>query len=180
KAKLLAMQRYPFTLLRIVFYNQAGKEAFGHPLWLIVLGQRRHELNAFDVYHAYAKRYDLEHFFRFGKQHLLLADFQTPDAEREEHWWQLAHLAYAQLWLAREVVVALPRPWERNLPSLKSRQLSPSLVQRDFGRIIRQIGTPAQPPKVRGISAGRQLGTRLAPRPRQKVVVKGPKQAQAP
>src|SRR5262249_12362083 len=74
KPKLLPMQRYPFTLLRIVFYNQAGKEAFGHPLWLIVLGQRRHELNAFDVYHAYAKRYDLEHFFRFGKQHLLLAD----------------------------------------------------------------------------------------------------------
>jgi DDE superfamily endonuclease len=180
KPKLLPMQRYPFTLLRIVFYDQAGKPAFRHPLWLIVVGQRRHELNAFEVYHAYERRYDLEHFFRFGKQHLLLTGFQTPDAEREESWWQLAHLAYAQLWLAREVVEALPRPWERNLPSIQSRQISPSLVQRDFARIIRQIGTPAQPPKVRGISAGRRLGTRLPPRPRQKVVVKGRKQAQAP
>ncbi len=180
KPKLLPMQRYPFTLLRIVFYDQAGKPAFRHPLWLIVVGQRRHDLNAFEVYHAYARRYDVEHFFRFGKQHLLLTGFQTPDAEREESWWQLAHLAYAQLWLAREVVVALPRPWERNLPSIQSRQISPSLVQRDFARIIRQIGTPAQPPKVRGISAGRRLGTRLPPRPRQKVVVKGRKQAQAP
>ncbi len=180
KPKLLPMQRYPFTLVRIVFYDQAGKEAFRRPLWLIVLGQRRQELNHFDIYHAYARRYDLEHFFRFGKQHLLLANFQTPDTEREESWWQLAHIAYAQLWLARDAVVALPRPWERNLPSIQTGQISPSLAQRDFGRIIRQIGTPAQPPKPRGISAGRRCGTRLPPRPRQQVVVKGHQQAQAP
>lgn len=180
KPKELPMQRYPFTLVRIVLYDQDGKQAFRHPLWLIVIGQRRHELNAFEIYHAYRQRYDLEHFFRFGKQHLLLADFQTPETQREETWWQLAHIAYAQLWLARELVTALPRPWERNLATIRSGQISPSLVQRDFGRIIRQIGTPAQPPKPRGISAGRRCGTRLPPRPRQKVVVKGRKQAQAP
>jgi hypothetical protein len=59
-----------------------------------VVGQRRRHLSAFDIYHAYGRRYDLEHFFRFGKQHLLLAAFQTPDAEREESWWQLVHIAY--------------------------------------------------------------------------------------
>jgi DDE superfamily endonuclease len=180
KPKPLPMQRYPFTLVRIVFYDQAGRQAFGRPLWLIVIGERRHELNAFEIYHAYSQRYDLEHFFRFGKQHLVLDGFQTAEVEREESWWQLAHLAYAQLWLARELVEALPRPWERNLASMQRRQISPSLAQRDFGRIIRQIGTPAAPPKVRGISTGRRLGTRLAPRPRQKVVIKGHEQAQAP
>ena len=180
KPKELPMQRYPFTLVRIVFYDQAGHQAFRQALWLIVVGQRRHELNAFEIYHANQRRYDLEHFFRFGKQHLLLTGFQTPEVEREESWWQLAHLAYAQLWLAREVVEALPRPWERNLPTIRARQIWPSLVQRDFARSLRQIGTPAQPPKVRGISAGRRLGTRLPPRARQQVVVKGQKQAQAP
>jgi hypothetical protein len=180
KPELLPMQRYPFTLLRIMFYDQAGKEAFRHPLWLIVVGQRRHQLNVFEIYHAYARRYNLEHFFRFGKQHLLLAAFQTPDAEREATWWQLVHIAYAQLWLARDVVQALPRPWERNLPAIKTHQISPSLAQRDFGRIIRQIGTLAQPPRPRGISAGRRPGTRLPPRVRQKVVVKRQHQAQAP
>jgi hypothetical protein len=180
KPKELPMQRYPFTLVRIVFYDEEGKEAFRRPLWLIVVGQRRDELNAIEIYNAYAKRYDLEHFFRFGKQQLLLADFQSPETEREESWWQLAHIAYAQLWMAREVVEVLPRPWERNLATIRCGQITPSLVQRDFGRIIRQIGTPAQPPKPRGISAGRRLGMRLPPRPRQKVVVKGQKQAQAP
>jgi len=38
---------------------------------------------------------------------------------------------------------ALPRPWKRNLPFIKRRQCSPTLVQWDFGRIIRQLGTPA-------------------------------------
>jgi len=180
KPELLPMQRYPFTLLRIVFYDQAGQAAFGRPLWLIVVGQRRQQLNVFEIYHAYARRYNLEHFFRFGKQHLLLAAFQTPDAEREATWWQLVHIAYAQLWLARDVVQALPRPWERNLPAITARQISPSLAQRDFGRIIRQIGTLAQPPKPRGNSAGRRPGTHLPPRARQKVVVKRQHPAQAP
>jgi hypothetical protein len=178
--KLLPMQHYPFTVLRIVFSDQAGREAFGRPLWLNVVGQRRHELTAFEIYHAYAKRYDLEHFLRFGKQQLLLAGFQTAESEREESWWHLAHLAYAQLWLACDAVEAVPRPWERNLRAMRSGQISPSLAQRDFGRISRQIGTEAQPPKRPGISAGRRVGTRLPPRPRQKVLVKGQKQAQAP
>ena len=176
----LPMQNYPFTLLRIMFYDQAGQAAFRRPLWLIVVGERRHELNALDSYQAYGRRYDLEHFFRFGKQHLSLSDFQTPEVEREEAWWQVVHIAYAQLWLARDVAEALPRPWERNLPMIQARKLSPTLVQRDFGRILRQIGTPAKAPKVRGISAGRRKGVRLPPRPRQKVVVKGRQQAQAP
>jgi hypothetical protein len=180
KPKELPMQRYPFTLVRIVFYDHLGRQAFGHPLWLIVIGERRHELSALESYQAYQRRYDLEHFFRFAKQRLLLTDFQTPEVEREESWWQLAHLAYAQLWLARDLVEALPRPWERNLCSMTCGQISPSLAQRDFARIIRQIGTPAKAPKVRGISPGRRVGTRLPPRPRQKVVVKGHKQAQAP
>ncbi len=180
KPRLLPMQRYPFTLVRIVFYDQAGREAFGHPLWLIVLGQRRHELTAFEIYHAYSRRYDLEHFFRFGKQHLLLSGFQTAETEREESWWQLGHIAYAQLWLACDAVCAMPRPWERNLPTIRARQISPSLAQRDFDRILRQIGTPAQLPKRRGNSAGRRCGTRMVPRPRQKVVIKGHQQAQAP
>jgi hypothetical protein len=180
KPELLPMHRHPFTLVRIVLYDQQGKPAFRHPLWLIVIGEQRHRLSLLDIYHAYIQRFDLEHFFRFGKQKLLLTSFQTPDDKREEMWWQLAHIAYAQLWMARHVARSLPRPWERNLPEMKTRRMSPTLVQRDFGRVIQQIGTPAQPPKPRGNSPGRCKGTRLPPRPRQKVVIKGQKQASSP
>ncbi|MCP4064059.1 MAG: transposase, partial [Gammaproteobacteria bacterium] len=172
KPKRLPMHRYPFTLVRIMRYDEEGNPAFKRPLWLLVMGARRHELTLEHIYQAYSCRFDIEHFFRFGKQKLLLVDFQTPDVQREENWWQLVHIAYAQLWMARHVADALPRPWERNLPAMKQPLISPTLVQRDFPRIIRQLGTPAKPPKPRGISPGRRKGMKLPKRPRQKVVVK--------
>ena len=173
----LPMHAYPFTLVRIVRYDAAGQPLFKHPVWLIVMGARRQELTLTHIYQAYTARFDIEHFFRFGKQKLLLADFQTPDVQREENWWQLVHIAYAQLWMARHLAEVLPNPWERHLPAIKQRRCSPTLVQRDFARIIRQLGTPARPPQPRGNSPGRRTGTLLPPRPRYQVIVKGKKAA---
>lgn len=173
--ELVPMHEHPFTLVRIVRYDKDGNPAFKNPLWLIVMGERRHELTLEHIYQAYTCRFDIEHFFRFGKQKLLLVGFQTPKVACEENWFQLAHIAYAQLWMARHLVDALPRPWERNLPAMRQPRISPTLVQRDFARIIRQLGTPAQPPKPRGISSGRRKGLKLPKRLRQKVVVKSHK-----
>ena len=173
KPEPLPMHEHPFTLVRIVRYDKDGKPFFKKPLWLIVMGDRRHELTLEHIYDAYAVRFDIEHFFRFGKQKVCLVDYQTPDAEREETWVQLVHIAYAQLWMARHLVDCLPNPWERNLPTMRRRLISPTLAQRGFDRVIRHLGTPAQPPKPRGISAGRPKGAKLPKRPRQNVVVKG-------
>ena len=180
KPHRLPMHKHPFTPVQVVRYDEAGNLACQRPMWLLAIGERRHELSAENIYEAYGQRYDLEHFFRFGKQKMLLASFQTPEDGREAKWWQLVHLAYTQLWMARHVASNLPRPWERNLPAMKNGLMSPTLVQRDFGRIIRQIGTPAKPPKPRYISPGRRKGTKLPPRPRRKVVVKGQQEARPP
>jgi hypothetical protein len=112
---------------------------------------------------------------RFGKQRLLMATYQTPDVEHEENWMWIVALANTQLWLARNVAESLPRPWERYLPEAESKTAAPSAVQRDFGRIIRQIGTPAQPPKPRGKSPGRAKGEQPPPRKRHPVIKKGKK-----
>ena len=168
----IPMHQHPCTLVCITRYDENGQPAFKRPLWLLVIGDRRDELSLEQIYLAYQTRFDIEHFFRFGKQKLLLTQFQTPEVEREETWWQLTHIAFAQLWLARHLTVALPRPWERNLPTMKKQPISPTLVQRGFARIIRQLGTPAQPPKPRNISSGRALGVKLPKRPRLPMVVK--------
>jgi hypothetical protein len=180
KPQRIPMGRYPFTLVRVVRYDDKGHLACRRPMWLLAIGPYRHELSAQEICQAYKQRYDHEHFFRFGKQKMLLAGCQTPDEDREEKWWQLVHLAYAQLWLARHVARCLPKPWERNLPAMKQGVLSPTLVQRDFGRIIRQIGTPAQPPKLRFNAPGRRKGTKLPPRPRYKVIIKSQQAAKPP
>jgi len=168
----LPMHEHPFTLVRIVRYDEDGNPAFKKPLWLIVMGNRRDEFSLLQTYEAYSTRFDIEHFFRFGKQRLLMVAFQTPEVEREENWFSLTHIAYAQLWMARHLVENLPRTWERNLPSVKRRLATPTFVQRGFSRIIRQLGTPAKPPKLRGISPGRPQGTKLPKRPRHPVIVK--------
>jgi hypothetical protein len=171
----LPMHQHPFTLIRVQVFNEQGQLVFRRPMWLGILGQRRRELSLLEARNVYTQRFDEEHYFRFGKQRLLMTAFETPDVRREENWMQIVPLAYTQLWLARELAQAMPYPWERHLPQPESQVLSPSMVQRDLGRIIREIGTPARPPKPRGNPGGRPKGTRLKRRTRHRVVRKHPK-----
>ncbi len=171
------MHARPFDLLRCtVFDAETGERLFERPSWLLAMGRRRAESTLERIHSAYRQRFDLEHFFRFAKNRLLLDKFQTPEVAHEECWWQLVCLAYIQLWLAAPLADALPKPWERYLPERPAGTVSPpTRVQRDFGRIIRLIGTPARPPERRGISPGRRQGARPGRRPRLPVIFKGKK-----
>jgi len=165
---------YPLRLLRVRVYKNSGELLFKRPLWLTAAGKRRLELSLSDIFNSYRQRFDIEHFFRFGKNRLLMDKMQTPDVRHEEAWWQLVMMAYAQLYLARSLANSFPNPWEKYLPSLKASGAikQPTQVQKDFERIIRWIGTPAQPPKPRQKSPGRQLGDTQLKRPIHPVVKK--------
>ena len=149
------MHQYPLRLVRVRFFQNNGDKVYAQPLWLIVMGERRLEIKLEEIFSAYQQRYDMEHFFRFGKQKLLFDHYQTPEVRHEENWWQIAHLAYLQLWIAHQYASNQPRPWERYLPEMKVKRPSPAMVQRSMGTIIRQFGTPANIPKRRGYSLGR-------------------------
>jgi len=170
--KGLPMHRYPFTLVRAVVLDEQDKQVFKRAMWLIVMGERRGELSLVEIWDAYAQRYDIEHYFRFGKQRLLMAAYQTPEVAHEENWLQIVQVVTVQLWLARELANVQLRKWERYLPKRKDGTTSPSQVQRDFERIIRQVGTPARAPKRRGKSPGRTKGTRPPHRQRHPVIKK--------
>jgi len=113
----IPMHQHPFTLVRGQVLDEQRQMVFGHCLWLTVFGERCSELSLLQARDFYRQRYDLEHFFRFGKQRLLMDAYQTPETQHEENWWTLVQLAYLQLWVAREQVCKLPRPWERYLPA---------------------------------------------------------------
>lgn len=163
----------PFDLIRCQVFDEQGNPIFKNILWLIVFGQRRREIDSVVAYEVYRQRYDLEHFFRFAKNKLLLDRNQTPETTREENWWEFACLAYTQLWLASPLSVALPKPWERNLPQWKEgRLLGPAQVQRDYGRIIQVVGTPVCATKPRGNSPGRKKGASPGKRLRQSIIFK--------
>lgn len=158
--KDFATHEYPFTLVKVVASNNDGKNVYKKPLWLMIFGKKRMELQAVDIYDNYCQRYDIEHFFRFAKQRLLLDSYQTPEVKHEEAWWQFVSLAYAQLYLCRELSEKLPNPWEIYLPNYQApSECTPTQVLRDFSRLIKQeIGTPAKEPKPRGKALGRKKG----------------------
>jgi hypothetical protein len=178
--KNLDMSKHPFRLLKITVLKSSGVPLFQRPMWLIVSGEKRNDLSLIEIYNIYRQRFDLEHFFRFGKNKLLMNKSQTPETDHEESWWQLVTIAYAQLYLSRDLARNMPKPWEKYLPEFKlpDREIAPTQVQNDFGRIIREIGTPAKPPKPRKKSKGRQQGDKQIKRPRHAVVIKKRKAAE--
>ena len=156
--------QHPFNLVQVSVTNEKGEPVFKRPLWLAVLGKRRHDVGLIDAHQHYASRYDIEHFFRFGKRHLLMAAYQTADVTHEALWWQLGMLAYTQLYLSKELVACLPAPWERYLPEYKHinsedpPMRTPSQTQRGFADLLNTIGTPANACVARGKPRGRMAG----------------------
>lgn len=163
-------------VVRIRLYKN-NRPAFKHPIWIAIVGQKEIEIT--QVYHAYNRRFDVEHFFRFGKRKLLLNSFQTPKVESEENWLWVVGLSQWMLYFAKRHASYHPLPWEK-----KGRELlSPSQVQRDYGRIIKAIAQQANFPKRRGNSNGRPFGFKLSKRKRYKIIRKSKlkaNKAQAP
>jgi len=72
-----------------------------------------------------------------------------------------------QLWFARADCIVAPLPWQSTQDTL-----SPGRVAQAFAGIIAAIGTPAQSPKPRGKSPGRNKGHSQIPRTRYPTVKK--------
>jgi Transposase DDE domain len=163
---------HPFDLLKVTVTDKKGKPVYRRPLWVIIVGTKRREVRSKDAHTAYGRRYDIEHFFRFGKQRLQLVNSQTCKTHHEENWHWIGLLAYNMLYHARAFASAVRYPWEKKKPQVLNSIERPSQVQRDYGRIIREIGTPAPVPKPRGKSPGRQFGQKSGERPNRPVIRK--------
>jgi hypothetical protein len=136
-------------------------------LWLWWSGPGEPDLDL--CWHAYLRRFDIEHTFRFLKSTLgwTTPSLRTP--EQADRWTWLILAAYTQLRLARGLVADMRMPWERPRdPSL----LTPSRVRRGFRQLSAHIGTPAGAPKSHTPGPGRPKGTRKPPRTRYPAVKK--------
>jgi len=173
---------HPIRLIRVQLFDASNSPVFKRPLWIGVSGKARDQIALPDIYEYYRCRYDIEHYFRFNKHKLMMSGYQTPDAEHEALWCKLCLLAYMQLYLAKQSVKHVPRPWEKYLPEFKETQqksvATPSQTQRDFARLLTAIGTPASPCKPRGRNAGREYGNVQAKRTPQSVQFKKKKSYQ--
>lgn len=163
---------HPFDLLRVQVTDKKGKAVYRRPLWGMIAGAKRREVTSKEAYTSYGRRYDIEHFFRFGKQKLGLISCQSCETRHEENWHWIGMLAYNMLYHARQLTQAVRYPWEERKVHAIGTAQKPSQVQRDYGRIIREIGTPAPIPKPRGKSPGREIGCKRGERRDQPLIRK--------
>lgn len=181
-SKDFASQEHPLNVLKAVVTDSDGILLFKRPLWVALIGERRDEVSLEMAYNTYLNRYDIEHFFRFGKQKLLLDSYQTPELAHEEDWWKFVPLAYVQLYLANQLADLLPKPWEYYLSAYKDThkkaelEKTPSQTQRSFANILEVIGSPAAPSVPRGNPVGRAAGVTLDKRELQPIHFKGSNQ----
>ncbi|MBX7219190.1 MAG: hypothetical protein K1Y36_04530 [Blastocatellia bacterium] len=159
--------------VRIELFKANGQRRFKRPLWLAWTGSPDQDWTTF--WRIYLKRFSIEAVHQFTKNSLSWTRARLGETTREERWSWLVMLAYWQLILAAPVARDRCRPWEK--PTPEGKLPTPGRVQRDFGRILLVVGTPARIPKVRGIPPGRPFGLRPKPRPRFEIIVKAKKKA---
>ena len=158
------MKDKPMRLIRVeLFDSKTGLQVFKRCLWLGVWGKRSKDLTGEEIFWCYRNRFDIEHFFRFGKQNLLLDKFQTPDEEHLQNWLEVVSLAYWLLWLGKDEAKHETLKWRQYDKNIKNRakyglSVSPSQVQRQMEGIILSFEQEPFLPKLQIKGNGRKLG----------------------
>jgi len=179
------MHDKPFHLISVELTDiQTGRPIYQKTLWLTVWGQLRNEITLREIYENYRKRFDIEFFFRFGKQKLLLDKYQTPDIKHQENWYWIVMLAYWALYVSRFEGENVIRTWEKYDAKYKNQDVkdlenktvkTPTQTQRTMQTILCDFAKNNLIPKPRNIYSGRKKGDKKTPRQHFPVIKRGVK-----
>jgi len=121
------------------------------------------------IWRAYDCRWPIEPALHFRKESLGWTRPRFQSKETADRWTWLTAIAAWMIFLARSIVQDTPLPWQK-----PQQQLTPQRVQQSIRPIFALIGTPARPPKPRGIPPGWPSGKSRTPKTRFPVVKKTP------
>ena len=161
----------PYDVLRASVHREREKPPAA--LWLAWLPPLQIPtgltVTAQTIWRAYEARWPIEPGLHFRKATLgwTMPRFQSKEAG--DRWTWLTALATWMIFLAQAIVEDSPFPWQK-----AQQRLTPQRVQQSIRPIFALIGTPARPPKQRGIPPGWPKGKRRSPKPRYPVVKKTP------
>lgn len=142
--------------------------------WFVLIEAAHPEfpLELAEIPALYRRRYSIEHGFRFDKQSLMWETPHLRTPEQFELWTQLLSAVHNETVLAQPLVEIQWRGWES-----KNRRPSLGQVRHSVAGIIKQLGSPAKAPQLRGKAPGRAIGTKVKPAERYEVVRKRQKRA---
>ncbi|MBA2287077.1 MAG: transposase [Ktedonobacteraceae bacterium] len=153
------------SVIQIIRHGASGKARDPKISWFVWKGDRSAPLAAISP--TYRLRYSHEHGYRFDKQELLWDVPRLSTPQRTERWTHIVACAHNLLVLARPLVEGCYRPWETRHSVRTLAQ-----VRRALPTLLRQLGTPARPPQLRGKAPGRAKGFHPKPRTRHPVIRK--------
>jgi len=115
------MKDKPFDLLVCKAFDiERDKPLFKSPMWIGIHGEKKQEITSLNGIQKYLHRYDIEPFFRFAKQKMMLDKYQTPSLQNIENWMLIQQLTSWVLWHASTEVNANPKPWQKYLPTYQN------------------------------------------------------------
>ena len=171
------MKDKPFDLIAVQVKDaQTGKIIFKRPMFIAINGKRKDEIHTKEGYQTYRKRYDIEPFMRFSKQHLMLDKLQTPDIGHLDNWLLLNQPVMWLLWLAAKEATFQPKKWRQYLPENKDTEnqsiLSPTQTRRAAEKLFLTFDLSPFKPQKSKKGRPRQKGEKQSQRTRFKVVKK--------
>lgn len=156
---------------------QSNKLIFGREMYIAICGQQKDQIATRQAYQFYRYRYGIEHYLRFGKQHLLLHKFQTPDINHLDNWLLIQQSVPWLLYAASAETTKRPRKWEKYLPENKNDhsitgRLTISQTRKALEPLFLTLDLSAFKPQKSKNGKGRRKGTTFEPRKRYKRVKK--------
>ncbi len=142
---------HDMSLIQVERLNPKSSGKQHRSLWLVWVGEQFLELK--DIWCQYARRFGVDHWYRFTKQrlHWTLPSLSTP--QQCERWSDLMPLMTWQLWLAKDLVEEHHLPWQS-----PQQKLTPGKVAQSIFSLLVEIGSPTTSPKLRGKSPGWKTG----------------------
>lgn len=121
------MKDKPLDVLRIrVLDIESRREVFERPLFLAVSGKRKSQVDSSLAQEQYRERYDVEPFYRFAKNQLLMDKLQTPNTQHLGSWLRIVQITSWLLFTARQEIGQICCPvWQKYLPKNKAVQTQP-------------------------------------------------------
>jgi hypothetical protein len=150
------------TVIRVSVEHLPGGRKPHKDIWLFHSAPPGIEPDIDLLWKAYLRRFDQEHFHRFGKVYLGLSAAHLASSAATDRWVQLALISYAQLRIASTMTNDLRRPWHpKPIPGTAS---SPYRTRLGFRRLRALVGSPAKPAKFSRPGPGRPKGSKNRPK----------------
>lgn len=141
------------NFIKVEVLDAEGSNKYKRDLWLCVSGQQKDKISCSEGYKYYKQRFDIEHFFKFGKSKLLMDKFQTNGPDKDEDYMLFVMLAYNILYHAQSSVkLKKVRAWDKKI---NSNLLSPSEVYRSMSQM--SLEEIVEKPILRGIPNRRNI-----------------------